>query len=310
MRRERFAVARGVKFAQGFQTMSSREKPPAREYRGRLAPSPTGFLHLGHARTFWVAEQRARAKHGTVVLRNEDLDRARCRAEFFEAMLEDLSWLGLKWDEGPDIGGAHGPYNQSERMPQYVAAFEALRATGKIYPCKCSRKEVARALSAPHGGDDEPIYPGTCRDRIELATKTARAGVNWRFRVPDSRRIAFLDTGFGAQSFTAGNDFGDFLVWRKDDQPSYQLAVVVDDAAMRITEVVRGADLLLSTARQLLLYEALHLTPPGFHHCFLITDKRGMRLAKRDDSLALRKLRSDGRTPEELRAEWEGGVSS
>ncbi|HEX5177455.1 MAG TPA: tRNA glutamyl-Q(34) synthetase GluQRS [Chthoniobacteraceae bacterium] len=283
--------------------MSSREKSVAPEYRGRLAPSPTGFLHLGHARTFWVAQQRAQAKHGTLVLRNEDLDRARCRAEFVEAMLEDLSWVGLEWDEGPDIGGAHGPYNQNERTSHYLAAFEALRATGMIYPCKCSRKEVARALSAPQGGDDEPIYPGTCRERASLAATTPRAGVNWRFHVPDTRRVAFLDTGFGAQSFTAGTDFGDFLVWRKDDQPSYQLAVVVDDAAMRISEVVRGADLLLSTARQLLLYEALHLTPPSFHHCFLITDKRGIRLAKRDDSLALRKLRADGRLPEELRAE-------
>jgi len=276
-----------------------------REYRGRLAPSPTGFLHLGHARTFWVAQQRARAKGGTLILRNEDLDRARCRDEFVEAMFADLRWFGLKWSEGPDVGGPFGPYHQSERMPHYLAAFEALRATGMIYPCKCSRKEVARALSAPHGGDEEPIYPGTCRDRRQRAAPIQRAGVNWRFYVPDERRIRFLDTGFGAQSFVAGKDFGDFLIWRKDDQPSYQLAVVVDDAAMRISEVVRGADLLVSTARQLLLYEALRLTPPQFHHCFLMTDQRGNRLAKRDDSLALRTLRNEGCTPGDLRAKME-----
>jgi glutamyl-tRNA synthetase len=266
-----------------------------------LAPSPTGFLHLGHARTFWIAQTRARAKGGTLVLRNEDLDALRCREEFVAAMFEDLHWFGLRWDEGPDVGGPLGPYKQSERMAHYIGAFEKLRATGLIYPCKCSRKEVARALSAPQGGDEEPIYPGTCRARQHLADTTRRAGVNWRFHVPDGRALRFLDTGFGAQSFVAGKDFGDFLVWRKDDQPSYQLAVVVDDAAMRISEVVRGGDLLVSTARQLLLYEALALTPPHFHHCFLVTDKRGIRLAKLDDSLALRTLRAEGRTPEQLR---------
>lgn len=239
------------------------------------------------------------------MLRNEDLDGTRCRDEFVHAMFEDLCWFGLKWDEGPDVGGPYGPYNQSERMPLYLAAFEILRANRLIYPCQCSRKDVSRALSAPHGGDEEAIYPGTCRARIDGTGTTPRAGVNWRFHVPDERRIAFVDTGFGAQSFIAGKDFGDFLVWRKDDQPSYHLAVVVDDAAMQISEVVRGADLLLSTARQLLLYEALDLTPPGFHHCALMTDKRGIRLAKRDDSLALRTLRSEGRTPEELRAGWD-----
>jgi glutamyl-tRNA synthetase len=190
-------------------------------------------------------------------------------------------------------------------MPLYIAAFESLRANGMIYPCECSRKDVARALSAPHGGDEEPIYPGTCRLRIDRSGTTPRAGVNWRFHVPDERRVGFVDTGFGVQSFIVGKDFGDFLVWRRDDQPSYQLAVVVDDAAMQISEVVRGADLLLSTARQLLLCEALHLRPPSFHHCELMTDAHGIRLAKRDDSLALRTLRSEGRTPEELRAGWD-----
>ena len=273
-------------------------------YRGRLAPSPTGYLHLGHAQTFWVAQKRARSKGGALILRNEDLDRARAKNKFVEAMIEDLRWFGLEWSEGPDLGGPFAPYNQSERIAHYVEAFEELRARGMVYPCECTRKDVAQALTAPHANEEEPVYPGTCRNRRRLSATTARAGINWRFQVPDNERIAFLDTGFGAQSFVAGKDFGDFLVWRKDDLPSYQLAVVVDDAAMRISEVVRGADLLVSTARQLLLYRALRLTPPGFHHCFLVTDARGIRLAKRDDSLALRTLRQAGHVPAELRTSW------
>src|SRR6266849_1749446 len=138
-------------------------------YRGRLAPSPTGLLHLGHARTFWVAQNRAAADGGTLVLRNEDLDRARCKPEFVSAMLEDLHWFGLEWQEGPDCGGRFGPYSQSERRELYITALEKLRHGGFIYPCVCSRQDVLRALQAPHGGEDEPIYPGTCRpeNRVE-----------------------------------------------------------------------------------------------------------------------------------------------
>src|ERR1043166_1275443 len=134
-------------------------------YRGRLAPSPTGLLHLGHARTFWTAQQRAEAAKGSLVLRNEDLDRGRCRPEFVSAMFEDLGWFGLRWQEGPDCGGAFAPYSQSERTALYREAFEKLRAGGFIYPCTCSRQDVLRALSAPHAGEEEPIYPGTCRPR-------------------------------------------------------------------------------------------------------------------------------------------------
>jgi glutamyl-tRNA synthetase len=285
-----------------------------------LAPSPTGFLHLGHARTFWVAQQRAQERGGILVLRNEDLDRDRSRPEFVSGMLEDLRWFGFRWQEGPDCGGAFGPYSQSERQPAYRAAFQRLRDGGYVYPCCCSRRDVQRASRAPHAEDDEPIYPGTCRPRVQSASqvlpdepfKTAAESQvklmdsnrnwNWRFRAPDGEKISFLDGGMGAQSFIAGKDFGDFVVWRHDDVPSYQLAVVVDDAAMMMTEVVRGADLLISTARQHLLYRALGLTPPAFYHCPLLTDEHGVRLAKRQESLSLRALRAEGLSPQALRA--------
>ena len=272
-------------------------------YRGRLAPSPTGRLHLGHARTFWMAYERARQAGGTLILRNEDLDRDRARPEFVAAFLEDLRWLGLEWTEGPDLGGHFGPYSQSERLSWYRKVLEQLRAGGWLFPCHCSRKDIQNAVRAPHAADDEPIYPGTCRPRIEIGSEH-QTRVNWRFRVPDGESIEFVDGQFGPQRWVAGRDFGDFVVWRHDDLPSYQLACVADDAAMRITEVVRGADLLVSTARQLLLYRALQWTPPRFYHCPLLTDERGLRLAKRHDALSLRALRAAGRTPESLHAEF------
>jgi glutamyl-tRNA synthetase len=286
-----------------------------------LAPSPTGYLHLGHARTFWVAQQRAQARRGALILRNEDLDRPRCKPEFVSAMFEDLRWFGFEWQEGPDCGGQCGPYSQSERLGRYRAAFETLRAKGHLFPCICSRQDVLRALQAPHAGEDEPIYPGTCRNkstvlsprssvRVPDPTNRERASqVNWRFRVPDGEEISFDDGHYGPQRLVAGKDFGDFVVWRHDDLPAYQLAVVVDDAAMHITEVVRGADLLRSTARQLLVYRALGLTPPAFYHCPLMTDDAGVRLAKRHDALSLRSLRAQGAHPAELRERWNSLTS-
>jgi glutamyl-tRNA synthetase len=320
-------------------------------YRGRLAPSPTGYLHLGHARTFWVAWQRARAAHGKLIFRNEDLDYQRCKPEFVRAMYEDLRWLGLDWDEGPElsfqtgksgqpgdpalsplsgktgqpgdpaIGGPFGPYSQSERRRFYLDAWRKLRDSGLIYPCTCSRKDLERALSAPHealhaaalhaadagtdalaGADDEIPYPGTCREKIGTAKDyDSPAGVSWRFKVPDGETISFSDGYFGHQEFVAGRDFSDFLLWRRDDIPAYQLAVVVDDAAMQITEVVRGADLLKSTARQLLLVCALGYPVPAYFHCPLLRDEKNVRLAKRHDALSLRKLREQGVKAEELR---------
>lgn len=286
--------------ASGF---TSRDSRPT--YRGRLAPSPTGYLHLGHARTFWTAQERARPNGGVLVLRNEDLDRARCKPEFVTAMFEDLRWFGFEWQEGPDCGGGFGPYAQSERIPFYRAALKELQAGGHIYPCTCSRKDIQAAVRAPHAADDdEPLYPGTCRSKSASGCHIPDSAFNWRFRVPDGEVIAFTDGNFGLQRFVAGADFGDFVVWRHDDVPAYQLAVVVDDAAMKITEVVRGADLLKSTARQLLLYRALGLQPPQFFHCPLLTDATGVRLAKRHDALSLRSLNQRGLNPPELRSDW------
>jgi glutamyl/glutaminyl-tRNA synthetase len=342
-------------------------------YRGRLAPSPTGFLHLGHARTFWVTWKRARAANGKLIFRNEDLDYQRCKPEFVRAMYEDLRWLGLDWDEGPDIGGSYVPYSQSERLSFYLDAWRKLRDSGLIYPCTCSRKDLERALSAPHeeplhgaplhgaplhraefhhlsdcgpqapsrafatgsptppeaalpqqakgrpvGGpvaavqsavDDEVPYPGTCRGKIGTARNyDSPAGVSWRFKVPDGETISFDDGYFGRQEFVAGRDFADFLLWRRDDIPAYQLAVVVDDAAMQITEVVRGADLLKSTARQLLLIRALGYSVPAYFHCPLLRDEKNIRLAKRHDALSLRKLREHGIKAEQLRAQFAQAI--
>jgi glutamyl-tRNA synthetase len=277
-----------------------------RAYRGRLAPSPTGCLHLGHARTFWLAQERARAAGGTLILRNEDLDPDRSRPEFVAAMYADLRWFGLDWQEGPDVGGPHAPYSQSGRTALYRDTLRRLQAGGFVYPCTCSRKDILAAVTAPHAGDDEMIYPGTCRTAGASPPGSSHVGraPGWRFRVPDGEVIEFVDGGFGPQRFVAGRDFGDFVVWRPDDVPAYQLACVVDDAAMGVTEVVRGADLLPSTARQLLLYRVLGLTPPAFFHGPLLTDRNGRRLAKRQDALSLRALRARGVTPEQLRARW------
>jgi glutamyl-tRNA synthetase len=274
-------------------------------YRGRLAPSPTGLFHLGHARTFWVAHQRARKAGGSLVFRNEDLDFQRCKPEFLSAMYEDLRWLGLDWDEGPDVGGPFTPYSQSERRSFYLDAWRKLRDAGAIYPCTCSRKDLERALSAPHEDDDELSYPGTCRQKLGTADQyDSPAGVSWRFKVPDDRIVRFQDRCFGPQQYICGKDLSDFLIWRRDDIPAYQFAVVVDDATMQITEVVRGEDLLRSTARQLLLFEALNLAAPQYFHCPLLRDENNIRLAKRHDALSLRKLRESGVDPAELRARF------
>ena len=268
--------------------------------RGRLAPTPTGYLHVGHARTFALAA--ARAADGTLIYRTEDLDAGRCRPEYAAAAIEDLRWLGLKWAEGPDVGGPHGPYVQSLRLASFRDVWAQLQASGALYPCDKSRKDVERSLTAPHAEDDaEPIFPSSLRPAHGAGRDAHEPGAtNWRFRVPDGETIAFIDTLQGPQAFVAGRDFGDFLVWRKDGFPAYELAVVADDHAMGITEVVRGSDLLLSTARQLLLYRALGWSSPGWAHAPLIVGADGKRLAKRTAGLSLRELRQNGKTPEEI----------
>jgi glutamyl/glutaminyl-tRNA synthetase len=279
------------------------------KYRGRLAPSPTGYLHVGHARTFWIAQVRARREGGSLILRSDDLDASRFRMDFAQAMIEDLRWIGLNWDEGPDIGGPDAPYEQSRRLPLYRAALEKLHASGLIYPCARTRRDVLEAAGAPHegGGDDEPLYPASLRP--DPSTPLPPLGdvvdVNWRLRVPDGQVLEFADTRLGLRRAVAGRDFGDFPVWRKDDCPSYQLACTVDDAQMGITEVVRGEDLVRSTFRQLLVYAALGLTAPDFHHCPLVTDETGVRLAKRHDSLSLRAMRERGDDPAAVTQGWE-----
>jgi glutamyl-tRNA synthetase len=258
------------------------------------------LLHLGHARTFRFAAERAREAGGTLLLRNDDLDRARCRAEFVTAMQEDLRWLGLAWAE-PMV-------SQSERLPRYRAALARLHAAGAIFPCARSRRDVLEAAGAPHEGgeDDEPVYPREFRPPSDapLPPLGERIATNWRFRVPDGAEIVFADARAGGQRAVAGRDFGDFLVWRKDDTPSYQLATTVDDADLGITEVVRGEDLIRSTFRQLLLFAALGWEAPRFFHAPLLLDDRGERLAKRHDALALRTLREQGVTPAEILAKF------
>jgi glutamyl/glutaminyl-tRNA synthetase len=293
-------------------------------YRGRIAPSPTGLLHLGHARTFWTAFKRARQAGGTLIFRNEDLDPQRSQPEFVQAMIQDLHWLGIRWQEGPAADengvaaageiGPHAPYSQSQRIDFYRGAWRELLERGWLYPCTCSRRELSQSANAPHNDDHEPIYPGTCRRILsaeEIAEVIAAAGetgpalgVNWRFRVPDLETVEFTDRNpiFGHRTYVAGRDFGDFLLWRRDGVPAYQLAVVVDDAAMEITEVVRGADLLLSTARQRLLQRALGLAMPQTFHCELVTGDDGKRLAKRSNGVSLRVMREQGWAPEDVRA--------
>lgn len=266
-------------------------------YRGRLAPSPTGYLHLGHAKTFWTAFERCRKAGGTLVYRDEDIDSQRSKDVFARAAIEDLQQLGIHWDEGP--------VRQSQRIPLYVAALERLISLDLAYPCHCSRKDINKHPETTVSSQGESIFPKALRPQTSSTASAVDLQINWRFKVPDDRKIAFVDAHLGPQSFISQVDFGDFLVWRRDGMPSYELAVVVDDIAMNITEVVRGADLLVSTARQLLIYDALKAPPPSFYHEALVHDKSGERLAKRNDSLALRTLFSQGHTLDSLQSLWK-----
>lgn len=272
---------------------------------GRFAPSPTGELHLGNARTALLAWLHARAAGGTFILRMEDLDAGRVRDEFYETQLADLRWMGLDWDEGPDVGGPHAPYLQSRRVQRYREALDRLAAAGSLYPCFCSRREILEAASAPHAGDEEgPRYPGTCL-RLDPASARDRARGEpfaLRFRTPPGP-IGFTDLLQGDLEFDPQREVGDFVVRRKDGVASYQLAVVVDDAAMGVSHVVRGADLLPSTARQILLYRALAISPPAWLHVPLLLGGDGERLAKRHAAPSLRELRESGADPENV-AGW------
>lgn len=267
--------------------------------RGRYAPSPSGDLHLGNLRTALLAWLFARCVGGQFVLRVEDLDRPRVRQGATQRMLDDLRWLGIDWDEGPDVGGPYAPYMQSERQALYIASLQRLQEAGLLYPCYCSRAEIARAASAPHE-DEGPRYPGTCRHLSEKQRREFEAAErrpSLRFRVDDERVVAFCDLLVGRQQQHVQKVVGDFIVQRADGIFAYQFAVVIDDALMHITQVVRGADLLASTARQLLLYEALGFAVPTFAHVPLVVDREGKRLSKRLQSEGLEPLRAAGAMP-------------
>ena len=269
---------------------------------GRFAPSPSGRIHLGNILCCLLAWLSARQKGGRVILRIEDLDTARCPARYGEQMCRDIHWLGLDWDEGPGVGGPNGPYEQSRRTGLYQAALARLEAQGLVYPCFCTRAEL-HAASAPHREDGQVVYPGTCRrlspeEAAERARRTGRPPA-LRLRVPEEA-IAFPDGHMGTYREYLPRDCGDFLLRRSDGMFAYQLAVVVDDAAMGVTEVVRGADLLASTPRQLLLYRLLGLRPPAFYHFPLLLGSDGQRLSKRNADAGLDTLGQRYTAPEIL----------
>jgi len=269
---------------------------------GRYAPSPSGPLHLGNARTALLAWLQARLAGATMVLRMEDLDKPRTKPGSAAQILDDLSWLGLDWDEGPDLGGAHGPYDQSARDPLYARAFDFLRGRGDLFPCYCTRKDIVEAASAPHHEGKTHLYPGTCRHLTpadEPPPERADRVPAWRYRV-DDRETALEDVIAGRFSQRLERDVGDFAVRRRDGLFAYQLAVVVDDILMGITDVVRGADLLDSTPRQIALFEALGYPPPRFWHVPLMLNEDGKRMSKRDGSTSIAELRERGVRPEGL----------
>ena len=268
--------------------------------RGRFAPSPSGRMHLGNLFCALLSWLSVKSRGGEWILRIEDLDTARCRPEYARQVEEDLRWLGLAWDEGGSAGGPDAPYFQSERTALYEEALARLRGMGLVYPCFCTRAQL-HAASAPHREDGLTVYPGTCRgltaEDIARREAAGRKGAI-RLRVPEET-VTFTDGHLGEVTEYLPTDCGDFLLRRSDGLFAYQLAVVVDDAAMGVTEVVRGADLLSSTPRQLLLYQLLGWEAPEFFHFPLLLSPDGRRLSKRDGDLGLAALR-ERYTPEEI----------
>lgn len=256
------------------------EEKAKQAYRGRLAPTPSGFLHQGHVRTFHTAWDRARSVEGALVFRMDDLDLARCTEEYVQASIEDMQGMGLDWDEGPDKGGPFGPYNQSQRSELYLDALRTLLELGCIYPCLKTRREISAAGILDSNGK-EYLYPESFRpDYNEKLPDDFPGNYNWRFRTNWGDQVGFTDIKKAEQSFLVGKDLSDFLVWRKDGVAAYELATVVDDHLMQITEVVRGEDLLVSSARQCLLIDALNWKRPTFFHCDLILGEDGLKLSK------------------------------
>lgn len=266
---------------------------------GRLAPSPTGAQHLGNARTYLLAFWSARRDRAKLILRIEDINSPRIKEWATPQVIEDLRWLGIQWDAGPDVGGNEGPYLQSERTELYHQALERLIDSGRVYPCVCTRKDIAAAADAPHAGAHGTIYPGTCASWRPGDRLPETGTFCWRFRCRE-QPMRFHDRLAGERSCVPASDLGDFPITRKTGEPAYQLAVVVDDAAMGVTEVVRGDDLLPSTFWQLELYAALGHAPPAFAHVPLVLGRDGRRLAKRHGDTRLSHYRQRGVRPERI----------
>lgn len=289
--------------------MNLNSHPP----RGRFAPTPSGEMHIGNAWTALLAWLQIRSVSGNFILRMEDIDRPRSNPHLSRQIVDDLYWLGLDWDEGPDIGGPYGPYTQSERLEYYEEALQVIQAKDRLYSCFCSRSDLLSAARAPHGlASEGPAYPGTCRmlTSEERSLKAKNKQPSLRFLV-EAESIYFHDGIAGDQLFDSSRN-GDFIVKRADGIIAYQLAVVIDDEMMNITNVLRGADLLDSTPRQIQIYHALGLTPPTYAHVPLFIGTDGKRLAKRNRDTSLAAIRSRGIPPEQLVGwlAWIGGLQS
>ena len=277
---------------------------PANAVRGRYAPSPTGRLHVGSARTALAAWLSVRVEGGTFVMRVEDLDGPRTVPGMAEAILEDLAWLGLDWDEGPARGGPYPSYAQSERHHLYETALALLHRRERLFPCRHSRKDLQRLATAPHGTEGLPPYPPSLRPHPLApgwfdAHRNGNPDAALRFLVHD-HPVTFEDRVYGAITEPVHETVGDFVLKRRDGVYAYQLAVVVDDLLMGITEVVRGEDLLASTARQIQLIEALGGARPAYAHVPLVLNAGGEKLSKRDQGLTMHSLRVRGVRPEAL----------
>jgi len=278
---------------------------------GRLAPSPTGAQHVGNARTYLLAWLSIRSRGGRVILRMEDIDSPRVKRGAAEQAIGDLRWVGLDWEEGPNIGGPREPYVQTQRIERYRDALARLKAAERVYPCTCTRSDVAAAASAPHVGQEGAMYPGTCAGRsVADVASLAGQAFAWRFRTASASR-QFVDLVAGEQSCDVAKELGDFVVAKGDGAPAYQLAVVVDDHAMGVTEVLRGDDLLPSAFRQLELYEFFGWQPPTFAHVPLVVGHDGRRLAKRHGDTRLATLREAGVPADRLVGllAWSSGLA-